>query len=89
MSRTYRRTKKTPSWVGEFSTYANGTFGTHLWEYRSDKFNCQPWSKTVKYHTNRQRRADDRRQIHALMRDAEYDFCDYHKKYLGFVWIYD
>lgn len=89
MSRTYRRTKKTPSWVGVFTTYRNGTFGTHLWEYRNDKFNCNPWSKGLKEYTNRKRRRDEQHQIHHLLKDENYDEYNKEKEYLGYVWLFD
>lgn len=86
MSRTYRRTNHTPDWVD------NEIFGIPKWRYHSDKRNWHACLDSLKWETNYKRRQDERRQLTQIKKSVDledFDFVDYKKKYLGFIWNWD
>lgn len=90
MSRTYRRNSEpTPWWVDR---YPDKRWNISKWEYHSDKKMSHVHKKSLKWHTNYTRRKDERMQlskVYGLEDYEDFDFVDYEKYYLGFIWCWD
>jgi hypothetical protein len=85
MSRTYRRTKRTPSWMDD-------EWLCPQWKYNSDKYNFSNDTEYLKWETSHKRRAEERKQLHTAITIADIedlDFVNYEKKYLGFIRYWD
>lgn len=59
-------------------------------EWTRDKYLSTPWSQDLKWHSNLISRADQREQLHLIMRGQEHYDDSYELKLTkGLAWIYD
>lgn len=85
---TYPRKVVCRPWV---YVYTKAEFDKKLEaEWTRDKYLSTPWSQDLKWHSNKVSRADQREQLHLIMRGQEHYDDSYELKFTkGLAWMYD